>query len=426
MENTGAGNHNVALMATAGATEALVADVTARAQGSGGGNYAAFLTGSGTGVRLKDVTALAENGINGNRALWNYDGSRATLHGGSFIARGGTQTFGIHNSESGTYLDATSVIVLAELGGSSQYGLYNGGGAEATLRGGSFTARGGSFACGIYNRQVGATLEATSVTALGEDASGDNRGLYNHGTARATLHGGSFTGRGGNAAYGIHNYYSGGRLEATSITALGEEGSVTNYGFHNTSAAEATLRGGSLTGRGGSTAAGISNSASGTTLRAPGVTAAGELASGTGSKNYGLHNHTSAKATVHGGSFTASGGSSSLNYGSMNESTATLQGGAFVARNGLDATGIYNTDALTARSVTALGESATNNYGLQHASTSTADVTQSVLEGTTYSILQSAGAITVSNSRLVGAAPFGTITCVGVSRDVWFASNGCP
>ena len=110
----------------------------------------------------------------------------------------------------------------------------------------------------------------------------------------------------------------------------------------------------------------------------------------------------------------------------MNESTATLWGGAFVARNGLDATGIYNTYALIAQSVTALGEDATNNYGLEHASTTSADVTQSVLEGATYSVHRSAGTIIVSNSRLIGGATGGTITCVAVSRGGTFNASGCP
>jgi pectin methylesterase-like acyl-CoA thioesterase len=60
--NSGTGDHNVALLATAGMTRTLVADVTAQAQGSGAVNFAIFLGGSGTDVTLQGVTALAENG----------------------------------------------------------------------------------------------------------------------------------------------------------------------------------------------------------------------------------------------------------------------------------------------------------------------------------------------------------------------------
>ena len=65
---------------------------------------------------------------------------------------------------------------------------YVGGGhgpdnAAATLRGGSFTGRGGGDTYGIQNNGI---LDAESVTALGNDGSGDNFGLYNSsGTAMA-------------------------------------------------------------------------------------------------------------------------------------------------------------------------------------------------------------------------------------------------
>ncbi|MFO7743736.1 MAG: pectinesterase family protein [Anaerolineae bacterium] len=481
VRNTGSANNSVALMAADGTAQALVADVTAWTQGTGWGSYAVFLRGSGTDVRLQDVTAQAEGAGTHNRGLYNFLGSKATLHGGVFsgrggqnacgiynagtdatleatgvtalgengtfnyglynnhstsalvtlyggvvTARGGERAYGIYNIDSGARLEATKVSVLGEGGSLFNHGLFNLLGAQAAAHGGSFAAHGGAAAFAIYNYGSGSRLEATGVAALCEDASSQNRGLYNSSGAEARLQGGAFTARGGSDAVGIYNRDSGTMLEAISVAALGESSSGTNFGLYNYLTADATLHGGSFTGGGGSLAAGICNADSGATLEAEGVTAAGELASGTGSKNYGLHNHTSAEATVHGGSFTASGGSSSLNYGLMNESTAALRGGAFVARNGLDATGIYNAYALIAQSVTALGESATNNYGLEHVSTSTADVTQSVLEGATYPVLQSAGAITVSNSRLVGGASGGTITCVAVSRGVWFTSSGCP
>jgi len=371
VRNTGTGNHNVALMATDGTTGTLVADVTARGQEENGTNYAVYLTGSGTGVMLQDVTALAENGINSNRALFSTTGAEVVLRGGSYTVRGGWTSNSIYNGASGTTLDALNVTALAEDGSSSTFALFNRDGATARLDGGSFTARGASDAYAIYNRMSSANLEATGVTAVAEDASSDNYGLYNYGAAAATLSGGSFTGRGGTNACGIRNHrLSTARLEATAVAALGEEGTSNNYGFYNTS---------------------------------------------------------NARATLHGGSFTALGTGSSSAYGLMNEEgIATLIGGAYVARNGDIATGIYNVDALTAQSITALGEGGTTNYGLDHASTSSANVTQSVLEGATYSALRSAGALTISNSRLVGGATSGTITCVAVSRGTTFNSSGCP
>jgi hypothetical protein len=172
--NSGTDTSNAALLATTGTTGTLVADVTARTQGAGQYNDGIYLTG-GAHVLLLDVTALAENGTVSN------------------------------------------------------HGLYSAG-ANTILRGGFFTGRGKSaFASGLANG--GGTLEAESVTALGEGDSG-NSGLDNGcGGARTVLRGGSFTGRGGSVAYGIDNDYCG-TLKAERVTALGEE-ATTTYGLHN-------------------------------------------------------------------------------------------------------------------------------------------------------------------------------------------------
>jgi hypothetical protein len=318
--NSGTVTYNVALLATDGTTQTLVADVTAKAQGSGTFNFAIFLTGSGTGVTLQHVTALGENGSDENYGLYNYASAAATLRGGSFTGRGGSDTYGIYNAGSGTTLEAESVTALAENGGLDNRGLRNADGAAATLRGGSFTGRGGAFAYGIFNDDSGTTLEAESVTALGENGSVTNYGLYNIFGVAATLRGGSFTGRGGTGARGIFNYGSGTTLEAESVTALGENGSDYNYGLDNYAGAAATLSGGSFTGRGGTS-------------------------------NYGLY--------VNGG---------------------------------------------------------------------TANATQSVLEGATNSVRRLSGTVTVSNSRLVGGAVYGTVTCVLVTRGTTVSTDGstCP
>jgi hypothetical protein len=297
VSNSGTGDRNVALMATAGMTRTLAADVTLHAQGSGTFNYAIFLTGNGTGVTLQQVTALAENGSTSN------------------------------------------------------WGLYNFSGAAATLRGGSFTGRGGTNAFGIYNGVSNSKLEADCITALGENASSDNRGMTNY-LSTATLRGSSFTGRGGTDAYGIDNSGSGAKLKAESVTALGENGSSGNRGLNNSGSAEAKLRGGSFTG---------------------------------------------------GGSLTGSGGISAI--------------------------GINNADSgstLEAEMITAQGVNGSNNYGLF--TTGTANVTQSLLEGASNSVFNSTGSITVSNSRLVGGAKAGTVTCVLVTRGTTVSADGstCP
>jgi hypothetical protein len=457
VSNGGTGEYNAALLATAGMTRTLVADVTAWARGNGVSNYATVLIGSGVGVTLQQVTALAENGSNDNYGLVNYSGAAATLRGGTYTGRGGANACGIQNADSDTTLEAESVIALGEGGSSDTYGLYNYDGAAATLRGGSFTGRGGTIAYGIYNQASSAALEAESVSALGENGSSLNYGLYNYDAAAAVLSGGSLTGRGGEGAYGIFNDGSDTTLEAGSVTALGENGSASNFGLVNYDAAAAMLRGGSSTGRGGSYGYGIYNSGSSTTLDAEGVTALGENGS---SYNRGLRNFNGAAATLRGGSFTGRGGADAYgiqnessgttleaesvtalgengsgdNYGLLNftAATATLCGGVFTGRGGTYAYGIYNGlsgTTLEAESVTALGENSSNyNYGLANSSSGTANVTQSVLEGASHSVVHYSGSVTVSNSRLAGGAVSGTVTCVLVTRGTTISTDGstCP
>jgi hypothetical protein len=514
VSNNGAGDVNTALLATAGMTRTLAADVTARAVGGGVSNLGIGLTGSGTGVTLRHVTALAENGSSYGIGLTNHSGAAAVLHGGVFTGRGGGYTRGILATGTGTTLDATGVTALGEGGSDGNVGLFNNDGAAATLRGGSFAGRGGAAAWGINNSSDAATstLAAHDVEALAEDGSGYNCGLDNHGYAAASLHGGSFTARGGGGPEGIkgiHNSGGGSTLHAVDVTALAENGSTYNYGLHNSdgasttlrggdftgrggtdghgilnhtatlaavgvtalseasssvnrgllneNAAAATLRGGSFTGRGGANAYGLYNADGNTTLEATDVTAAAEDAS---TNNRGLLNDNSATATLRGGSFTGRGGDeaqgiyndgsnttleatsatalaengTSINKGLGNSSGAgaKLRGGSFTARGGTYAYGIHNTGTgtdLEANGVTALGEDGSStNDGLTNAASATANVTQSVLEGTTRSVWRTAGTVTVSNSRLVGGAVAGAVTCVLVTRGTTISTDGstCP
>jgi hypothetical protein len=334
--NGGTGSYNVALMATAGATQTLVADVTARAQRGGSRNYAIYLAGSETGVVLQDVTGLGENGSGYNYGLYNDGGAEAVLRGGSFTARGGTWAQGIENIGSGTTLDAESVTALGENDGSYSVGLSNYDGANAVLRSGSFTAYGGGNAYGIYNHWSGATLEATSVTALAENGTYSD-GLLNV-NAAAMLHGGSFTARGGSHTLGIHS--TGSTLEATGVTALAENGSNSNYGLNNTSSADAVLRGGSFIGRGGSyRACGIYNYSSGPTLEATGISALGEDSSGT---NYGLYNDSAATAEVNSSRLTGSTYGLYLQSSTVRLGVTQLDGGATRASGVLTCFQVYD------------------------------------------------------------------------------------
>ena len=390
--NQGVVTLNLALLAPGGTTGARVTDVTARTEGSGVNNWALLLGASGPGaVTLEQVTGLAENGSNINVGLANYAGMAARLRGGSFTGRGGEKGYGI-DSGNGTTLEANGVTALGEEGSSRNYGLSNTAAAKASVRGGFFTGRGGTFTYGIYSADSATDLDAAGVTALGEDGSSINRGMLNVDGATATLRGGIFTGRGGSSAQGIYNGASDSTLVAESVVALGESGD-SNLGIYVYTGATAMLQGGSFTGRGGTYSYGMFALGSGTRLVAESVAALGEDGS---SANYGLRNVNGATATLRSGSVVGRGGGytvgiwntesgttlsaegasvlgdsgTGVNRGLHNTEVATLHGGSATGRGGTEAWGIYNvTDGamLKTEGVAALGEDGSDvNYGLHN------------------------------------------------------------
>jgi hypothetical protein len=376
--NAGTDSRNVALLATDSTTETLVADVTAQAQGAGTSYYAIFFPGGGMGIALQDVTALSENGSGNNFGLYISNGTAATLGGGSFTGRGGTRGYGIYTRGSSTTLDAEGVTALGENGTTENFGLYNYDWTATTLRGGSFTARGaGSTTRGIYNYNH-AWLEAESVTALAEDGS-DNHGLDNYSQAIATLYGSSFTARGGSNNRGIYNRATGATLQATSVTALAENGSSDNRGLMNESNATATLYGGSFTG----------------------------YKATSGGSVYGLFNTSGADATLQGGSFTASGSNNA--YGISN---------------------MQNGSTLEIERITAVGENGSSgNYGLYNGfnDTATTNASSSQFIGSDDGLLQGGGTVRLGVSQLDGQATCtaGTLTCFQV-YDGGYNDYPCP
>ena len=137
----------------------------------------------------------------------------------------GVSNYGIFSYVSGTEISLYRVTALAENGLDSNYGLLNSGSAQAALWGGSFTGNGGENAYGITNLAV---LEASQVTAVGENGTEFNSGLRIASGGLVSLQGGSFTGFGGFESHGIYN--DGAQLVARDIDALGENSFFASYG----------------------------------------------------------------------------------------------------------------------------------------------------------------------------------------------------
>jgi hypothetical protein len=394
--NTGSGAYNTALLATTGTTATLVAEVTARAEGSGTNNHAIDLSGSGTGVTLRHVTAKAEDGSQSNYGMHNDGATTVTVDGGSFTARGGSYAVGIRNSA--TALTADDVTALGENGSTMSAGLRNA--ADTILHGGSFTGRGGDAAYGIYHPTFSYELLAEGVIALAEDGVNSTAGLQNLGIA--LLLGGSFTGRGGSQVYGLYNYLSDAMLEAEGVTVLGENGTSTAKGLYNVDGT-AVLRGGSFTGRGEDNPRGIQNEGASADLTTENVTV---LAEG-GVYTYGLLNYQGALATLRGCSVIAD----------ANDISASK------------AYGIYNLSSggLTAERVTAAGERSDEDRGI-YSFNSSATVDSSQLTGdANQALYQQGGTIYVGVTQLDGGATrtSGTLNCFQV-YDETYAAYSCP
>lgn len=447
LENDGAGEFNLALLATDGMTRTLLADVTARALGTGARDFAIMLGGSGTGITMHQVSAQAENGSSRNFGLFVHSGSVVALDGGSFRGRGGEFAMGIVNADTGTTLKAENAHALGEIGSADNYGLYNINGATAVLHGGSFSGSGGNNAFGIANNDSGTTLDAEGIIVLAENGSTENYGFGNWSGASAILRGGSFTSRGGTIAYGISNGASGTTLLVESVLALGENASDDNHGFFNFSDAEATLSGGSFTGRGGINAYGITNE-SGSLLDAESVTALGEEGS---TLNYGLHNEAS--ATLTGGGFTGLGadearGISNLggllatnvtalgedggtySIGLYNSGTAQLRNGTFTGQYGTYALGIRNAGplyvTLEANNITAKGWTGSYSYGLYNYNEAVLEATSSKFIGQGFGMYLEGGTVYLGVSQVdPGLYSSASLTCFQVYNE-YYVLFSCP
>jgi hypothetical protein len=226
LENTGVEGYCAALYAPPGTSQTQLSDATLHTHGFGVVNYALYISGSGTEVSLLDLTATGEGASVLNIGLWLDNGADVIVTGGSYTGSGGNSAAGIRNNTGNAILKTTNTIALGEYGSQQNYGLFNGTDVSSTLQGGTFVARGGTYAQGIYNM---GTLETSNTVALGEDGTSNNYGLDNYG-GKAILHGGSLSAHGGLTAFGIQANGTS-DVEVTNAKLLGESGASYNNGL---------------------------------------------------------------------------------------------------------------------------------------------------------------------------------------------------
>ena len=104
-----------------------------------------------------------------NCGMHNFEGAVATLRRRLLHwARGLDRPMASPNTEGNAMLDAIGVTALAENGSENNYAMGNYNVATATLHGGVFTARGGTNNYALTN-ELTVTMKAENVTALAEN-----------------------------------------------------------------------------------------------------------------------------------------------------------------------------------------------------------------------------------------------------------------
>jgi hypothetical protein len=231
------------------------------------------------------TTVIAEDGAIRADGLFNYNSATATLRGGSFIGRRGGNARGIYNGGADTVIETYGIEAWAH---DADYnsGIYNLNSASARLHGGSFIGRGGTYSYGINNAVAGTVMYAWSVDVVAEDGSYANYGMQNYQDSAVVLYGGSFTARGGTNSYGIYESGAATTLEATGVTALSEDGVQISSALYCSSGAAVVVHGGSFVGVGGIVGAGIRIRDATTTLDATGIVVYG---GGGSSSSYAIH-----------------------------------------------------------------------------------------------------------------------------------------
>jgi len=233
------------------------------------------------------------------------------------------------------------------------------------------------------------TIRDLSVTALGpannlrvgiDAAAGTTSVLLERVAAHADAQGGA-------DSRAIHVDGIGTALTLVDVSTFAE-GATLNYGLHVYGGPEITVRDSSFEAQGGNFATGVYLYLS-ATLRATDISA---TAYGATSNNVGLWNSTNSFASLSGGIFTGDGGS--VSAGLYNSATGA---------------------SLTAHGVRAVGTGATTSRGFWNGSIGPVLISNSILEGETYSSESISNIYTLSNSHLVGLLN-GSATCLLVSR----------
>ncbi|MGD8586109.1 MAG: pectinesterase family protein [Chloroflexota bacterium] len=255
VQNYGDGFRNTAILALDGITATNLENVAAVASGLGEVNYGILLFGANTALRLDNVDGACYQPATVCVALEVSDAAEVDVHGGHYSSLNGDNAVGIVSRQPDTRVNLYDVDVEAADSGQSAIGLMVNEGAVANVYSSEIEARNGytdTYGILLYG---GGTMEATGVVAFGHSSPYYNHGLSNF-ESLVVLHGGAYTGWGGEEAIGIHSSGAG-HLEANNVTANGQEAAVRNDAMRIESSATAMVNGGNFFASGGSDNRGI-------------------------------------------------------------------------------------------------------------------------------------------------------------------------
>jgi hypothetical protein len=323
---SGVNRNTAAIVGASGISQTQLIDLAAEGWGTGLRTYGIYLRNEGTAVSLVDVTASAQ-GATGvsptNEALSVQFGASATVMRGSYVARGGNIARGIA-AWTGSSISVWDAAVLSESGNSNFAAyVYN---SSADLLGGSFDAIGGSDTAAIFTIN---TVDATSLvtvtlaTARAQDGSSTNFAFNNADGGVIRLTGSHFAAGGGTSSYGIHNANVQVPVVILDVTAIGENASGFNYGLYNAGVVTSTVRNSSFSAHGQGTVQGIQHE--GGKLDGTNIAASAEG----GTTNYGMIvSGASSDVDMAQSVFSGSSGSISSSSGTVTIANSRLVGGS--------------------------------------------------------------------------------------------------
>jgi hypothetical protein len=225
---------------------------------------------------------------------------------------------------------------------------------------------------------------------------------------------------GGSSAIAIYNYSASPRI--THVTASAS-GGTTNYGVFNATSSSPTMTNVTASASGGDYSRGVFNA----TASTPTMTNVTASASG-GTNNTGVFNATSSSPTMTNVTASASGGTDSAGVYNSN-SSPTMTNVTASASGGTTNRGVHNMDSsLTMTNVTASGSNGTNNYGVYNEGGGTVMIDNSVVIGSTNTIVSNV-TTRVGNTKLNGGPVdnTGSLICAGVYDENYnFYPNTCP